>query len=79
MRDYAIIIQWSAEDSAYIAICPDLPGVSAFGETRVKAVTEYEIALRLALETYQAEGWEMPPPSFAPPQVWAAGREREGE
>ncbi len=60
--DYSFNIFWSAEDEGYIAICLDVPGISAFGETEEEAVSEIRVALRLSLETYEAEGWELPTP-----------------
>jgi antitoxin HicB len=59
---YSCNVFWSANDDAYIAVCPEFPGLSAFGSTREEALTELEVALDLAIETYQSEGWELPQP-----------------
>jgi predicted RNase H-like HicB family nuclease len=60
--NYTFSIFWSEEDEAFIAICPDFPGVSAFGDTEEQALAEAKIALKLAIETYEEEGWELPKP-----------------
>ena len=48
---YAIEIVYSEEDDGYIAIVPELPGCSAFGETEEEALKEIKIAVDLWLET----------------------------
>jgi predicted RNase H-like HicB family nuclease len=47
---YTIEIFYSEEDEGYIAIVPDLPGCSAFGETREKTLEEIKIAMKLWIE-----------------------------
>ena len=46
MDRYEIIIYWSAEDKAYVAEIPELPGCMAHGKN-------YESALRNAKEAIQ--------------------------
>ena len=48
---YAIEIFYSEEDKGYIAIIPELPRCSAFGETEEKALEEIKRAMELWLET----------------------------
>jgi|GEM_PF-572897 len=62
MNNYSFSVFWSDNDSGYIAICPEFPGISAFGETSDEALTEVQVALRLAIETYKEEGWALPEP-----------------
>ena len=62
MNKYSSVVRWSDEDEAYIAVCPELGGVSAFGESPAEALAELEIATRLALETYREKGWPIPEP-----------------
>lgn len=64
MRMYkrAIDIFYSSEDDGYIAIVPELPGCSAFGETEEDALNEVKIAMELWLETAEKEGREAPEP-----------------
>jgi predicted RNase H-like HicB family nuclease len=45
MGKYAIEIFYSKEDEGYIAVIPELPGCSAFGETEEKALDEVKIAM----------------------------------
>ncbi len=62
MYKYAIEIFYSEEDGGYIAIIPELPGCSAFGETDEKALEEIKIAMELWLETAKEEGRKIPQP-----------------
>ncbi|MBN1763516.1 MAG: type II toxin-antitoxin system HicB family antitoxin [Methanomicrobia archaeon] len=62
MQKYAIEIFYSDEDESYIAVVPELPGCSAFGETEGAALREVKIAIELWLETAQKEGREIPKP-----------------
>lgn len=59
---YTIEIFWSDEDEAFIAVCREFPGLSAFGETREEALKEAQIALDLMLETYREKGIPLPEP-----------------
>ena len=62
MYKYAIEIFYSEEDNGYIAIIPELPGCSAFGETEEKALEEIKMAMELWLETAKKEGRKIPQP-----------------
>jgi len=62
MYKYAIEIFYSEEDEGYIAVVPELPGCSAFGETEEGALTEVKIAIQLWLEVAEKEGREIPVP-----------------
>jgi predicted RNase H-like HicB family nuclease len=57
---------YSDEDEGFIALAPDLPGCSAFGETQEQAVTE----LRDAIVAWQlaavGAGNPIPKPSLPP-------------
>ncbi len=59
---YAIEIFYSDEDKGYIALAPELPGCSAFGETEEAALKEAKIAISLWLETAKNEGRQIPKP-----------------
>lgn len=63
MYKYAIEIFYSEEDEGYIAIVPELPECSAFGETEEEALKEIKVAIDLWLETAKKEGREIPKPS----------------
>lgn len=63
MKDkYTIQIFWSDEDEAYIAVCRDFPGLSAFGDTREEALEEAETTLELMIETYKGKNIPLPQP-----------------
>ena len=59
---YAIEIFYSEEDEGYIAVVPELPGCSAFGETPEEALKEVQIAIELWLEAAKKIGREIPKP-----------------
>jgi len=59
-KKYSFEVAWSREDEAFVATCPDFEGVSGFGDTEIEALQEAKTSLRLAIETYQAEGWALP-------------------
>jgi antitoxin HicB len=61
-NSYSFNVFWSEEDGSYIAVCPEFPILSAFGETAEQALAELKVALDLAIETYQEEGWTLPEP-----------------
>ena len=60
---YAIEIFFSDEDEGFIAVVPELPGCSAFGETEEEALGEVKVAIDLWLEIAREEGREIPEPS----------------
>jgi len=62
MHKYAIEIFYSKEDEGYIAVVPELPGCSAFGETEEEALNEIKIEMDLWLETAKKEGRKIPVP-----------------
>ncbi|MDQ1327367.1 MAG: hypothetical protein QG641_647 [Candidatus Poribacteria bacterium] len=62
MYKYAIEIFYSEEDEGYIAVVPELPGCSAFGDSEKNALKEIMIAMELWLETAKNEGREIPQP-----------------
>jgi predicted RNase H-like HicB family nuclease len=59
---YAIEIFYSSEDQGYIAVVPELPGCSAFGETEEEALKEAKVAITLWLETAKKLGRQVPKP-----------------
>lgn len=62
MSKYSYTVGWSDEDEAFIALCPEFPGLSAFGDTPEYALSEIQTAVDLAITTYVEEGWELPSP-----------------
>jgi len=59
---YSIEIFYSEEDGGYIALAPELPGCSAFGETEEEALKEIKVAIDLWQETAEKAGREIPQP-----------------
>lgn len=59
---YSIELFYSEEDGGYIALAPELPGCSAFGQTEEGALKEIKVAIDLWLETAEKEGREIPQP-----------------
>src|SRR3990172_5768218 len=59
---YSITLQWSDEDEAYIALSPEFPYASAFGDTPEQAVREMKIALGLVLESMAGDNPPLPAP-----------------
>jgi predicted RNase H-like HicB family nuclease len=62
MAKYSIDVRWSDADEEYVAVCPELGNLSALGPSPHEAVQELEKAIELAIETYESEGWPLPPP-----------------
>ena len=56
---------WSDEDEGFIAVAPDLPGSSAFGETEAEAIAELDRAIDAWIEAARAAGNAIPSPSPA--------------
>ncbi|WP_292520364.1 type II toxin-antitoxin system HicB family antitoxin [Methanoculleus sp.] len=59
---YAIEIIYSDEDEGFIAVVPELPGCSAFGETEEEALREVKVAVSVWLEAASEEGRRIPEP-----------------
>ena len=59
---YEIIIYWSAEDKAFVAEVPELPGCMADGKTHREALANAEVIIQEWIETAQEEGRSVPKP-----------------
>jgi predicted RNase H-like HicB family nuclease len=62
MIKYEVIIYWSAEDGAFIAEVPELPGCSAHGMTQEDALKNAQDAIRLWIDTAKEFGDPIPEP-----------------
>ena len=62
MDKYEVIIFWSAEDDAYVAEIPELPGCMADGATQEEALANAKAAERLWLDTAKEFGDPIPEP-----------------
>jgi predicted RNase H-like HicB family nuclease len=60
---YPAEVFWSDEDEGFIAIAPDLPGCSAFGESEAEALAELKHAIAAWKEAATNAGNPVPPPS----------------
>lgn len=59
---YEILIYWSAEDSAYLAEVPELPGCMADGSSYQEALKNAEVIIHEWIETAQKIGRPIPEP-----------------
>ena len=62
MTKYEVIIYWSAEDDAFIAEVPELPGCAADGPTRQAALKKVDVAIKEWIETARELGRPIPKP-----------------
>ena len=62
MARYEVIIYWSAEDEAFIAEVPELPGCIADGATYRQALANVEVVIREWIETAKELGRSVPKP-----------------
>jgi len=61
-KRYEIIIFWSAEDNAFIAEVPELPGCMADGKTYREALANAELIIEEWIETATGLGRPIPQP-----------------
>ncbi len=59
---YEVIIYWSAEDEAFIAEVPELPGCAADGPTYEEALANVRVVIDEWIETAQELGRAIPEP-----------------
>jgi predicted RNase H-like HicB family nuclease len=62
MNSYQITIYWSAEDEAFIAEAPELPGCAADGATRQEAIANLEVVMNEWIETAHELNRPVPQP-----------------
>ncbi len=62
MHKYEIIIYWSNEDNAFVAVAPELRGCMAHGSTQEQALGNVREAIELWLETAKEFGDPIPVP-----------------
>ena len=61
-KNTEIILYWSAEDKAFIAHVPELPGCPADGAFRQEALANAEVVMGEWIETAQELGRPIPEP-----------------
>lgn len=59
---YEVIIFWSADDKAFVADVPELPGCMAHGESQESALASAKEAMQLWLDTATEFGDPIPAP-----------------
>ena len=59
---YEVIIYWSAEDEAFIAEVPELPGCAADGPTYEAVLANVRVVIEEWIETAQQLGRTIPEP-----------------
>jgi predicted RNase H-like HicB family nuclease len=62
MNKYEIILYWSAEDNAFIAEVPELPGCAADGGTYHEALKNVEVVMKEWIDTAKELGRPIPQP-----------------
>ncbi len=62
MFRYEVLIYWSADDAAFVAEVPELPGCMAHGDTHKEALAQAEEAIELWVATAQEFGDRVPEP-----------------
>jgi predicted RNase H-like HicB family nuclease len=62
MIRYEVIIYWSAEDNAFVAEAPELPGCAADGSTYQEALANLEVVIQEWIETAKQLGRQIPQP-----------------
>lgn len=62
MSKYEIIIYWSADDEAFIAEVPELPGCMADGASYQEALANTEVIIQEWIETAKELGRDIPEP-----------------
>lgn len=62
-RPYALLIEWSPEDDAFIVSVPDMPGVRTHGSTREEAAAMGDEVVAVVLGCLADAGRPIPPPS----------------
>ena len=59
---YEVILYWSAEDAAFIAEVPELPGCAADGATYQDALANVEVIINEWIDAARDEGRQIPEP-----------------
>src|SRR5260370_35115846 len=66
MLRYEIILHWSNEDQAFLAVVPELPGCMADGTTYQEALANAEVVMRQWIGTAQGPEGPLPEPKGRP-------------
>jgi len=63
---YHVNVFWYEPDGCWVADVPDLKSCSAFGDTRLEALTEVQIAMELWLDVAKERGLPIPEARYHP-------------
>ncbi len=65
MKDkYSVNVFWDEEDNCFIATCHEFPLLSAHGDTKEEAISEFQVVLEMAIESYIEDHLELPKPKI---------------
>jgi predicted RNase H-like HicB family nuclease len=59
---YSMVIEWSAEDAAFIVTIPELPGAQSHAASYAEAADEGQRLIDEWLEIARQRGWPLPEP-----------------
>ena len=59
---YSVNVCWDNEDRCFIATCSEFPLLSAHGDSREEAITEFQIVLEMAIESFIEDNIALPKP-----------------
>ncbi len=76
LAQYSVQVYREEDGEGFVAVCPELPSLSAFGDSRQEAIEELQVVLELAIDTYRDEGWPLPDPKRAPSTSLPSGEFR---
>jgi antitoxin HicB len=62
---YPIVIEWSAEDDAFVVSVPGFPEIHTHGATREEAATMANEVIALTLAAFRQTGRVVPLPTFS--------------
>lgn len=61
---YSVNVCWDDEDNCFIATCLEFPLLSAHGDTREEAISEFQLVLEMAIESFTEDHLELPKPKL---------------
>jgi predicted RNase H-like HicB family nuclease len=64
VKPYAVVIEWDARDSIFLATVPDIRGCRTHGATRAEAAANAEEAIASMLATFSDSGVPLPESRF---------------
>lgn len=62
---YAVVIEWSTEDDAFVVSVPDFPEIHTHGATREEVATMANDVIALTMAAARQSGRALPLPAFS--------------